>query len=321
MPTDVCVFDGELVYANNASQVRAACTELLQIVASLQPQGKSLVLGFDMEWQYMPECPPALIQLCVRIPPAHGSQACDSLYLEGGASKKRQKLEQAQHHTCSPATATFRCYLLHIACLGEGMNRAHPSLKELLEHPNVFLATIAGRDEEKLANDLGVYPANLEQVNMAHFLLIQEQAAAAAAAPQAQGNEHSCGAPRSLSQKAAAQTKRQRRRQQQRQHHLLDELHPQQQGKPQQAPMLPQRHLQKQEQRGVPHEAVSLASLVGWHLGKRIDKSCQLSNEKWEAAQLDEKCMRYAATDAYATLLVFEEIRRKLRPLLAARNK
>jgi len=288
------------------------------------PQGKPLVLGFDMEWQYMPvEQPPALIQLCVRIPPAHPARAAGPFCLEGG-SRKRQKLELKQHQACSPATAVFRCYLLHIACLGEGLNRAHPSLKELLEHPNVFLATVAGRDEEKLANDLGVYPANLEQVNMAHFLLIQEQAAAAAAAPQVQASKQLNGALHSLSQKAVAQTKRQRRRKQQRQHHLLDEPPLQQPDfQPQQAslPPPPQTQQQGQQEQGMPREVVSLASLCGWHLGKRIDKSCQLANEAWEASQLDKKCMRYAATDAYATLLVFEEIKRKLQPLLAAGNR
>eukprot|EP00967_Tisochrysis_lutea_P032210 scaffold38060_cov19-Tisochrysis_lutea.AAC.1 len=130
---------------------------------------------------------------------------------------------------------------------------------------------------------------------MAHFLLIQEQAAAAAAAPQVQASKQLNGALHSLSQKAVAQTKRQRRRKQQRQHHLLDEPPLQQPDfQPQQAslPPPPQTQQQGQQEQGMPREVVSLASLCGWHLGKRIDKSCQLANEAWEASQLDKKCMR-----------------------------
>jgi len=38
----------------------------------------------------------------------------------------------------------FKCYLLHIACLGPGKRRAHPALKQLLEDPKVGVVDAEG---------------------------------------------------------------------------------------------------------------------------------------------------------------------------------
>jgi len=45
-------------------------------------------------------------------------------------------------------------------------------------------------------------------------------------------------------------------------------------------------------------------------LGFRISKNAQVSN--WEAKELNEKQIRYAATDAWVCLEMFEKIRKML---------
>ena len=47
-----------------------------------------------------------------------------------------------------------------------------------------------------------------------------------------------------------------------------------------------------------------------------LDKSCQLANEAWEAQEpLSPQLLAYAATDAYAQLLLFRCMWAKLREL------
>jgi ribonuclease D len=52
---------------------------------------------------------------------------------------------------------------------------------------------------------------------------------------------------------------------------------------------------------------VGVRNLTAMVLGMRISKSEQVSN--WEAAELTEKQLRYAATDAWACLEVFKKLR------------
>jgi len=54
-------------------------------------------------------------------------------------------------------------------------------------------------------------------------------------------------------------------------------------------------------------QAKSLRKLTGIILGFRISKSAQLSN--WEAKDLNEKMIRYAATDAWVALEMFHKLR------------
>jgi len=87
------------------------------------------------------ERPPALIQLCLRVLPGEGPNKkikhSDDLRL-------RKQQQQQQSNTCLENQApepgqVFKCYLLHIACLGEAKCRAHPALKKLLIHPKVVI--------------------------------------------------------------------------------------------------------------------------------------------------------------------------------------
>lgn len=53
-------------------------------------------------------------------------------------------------------------------------------------------------------------------------------------------------------------------------------------------------------------EALSLRKLCELLLNKKLSKRQQLSN--WESKELTEAQVRYAATDAYASLLIYEKI-------------
>lgn len=53
-------------------------------------------------------------------------------------------------------------------------------------------------------------------------------------------------------------------------------------------------------------EALSLRKLTELLLNKKLSKRQQLSN--WESKELTEAQIRYAATDAYAALLIFEKM-------------
>lgn len=55
-------------------------------------------------------------------------------------------------------------------------------------------------------------------------------------------------------------------------------------------------------------EALSLKKLCAIILGGRISKHQQLSN--WESSQLNEKQKRYAATDAWACLEIYNKLRK-----------
>ena len=55
-------------------------------------------------------------------------------------------------------------------------------------------------------------------------------------------------------------------------------------------------------------EDMSLQKLFANVFGQRISKAQQLSN--WEADVLDDKQKLYAATDAYACILLYKELRR-----------
>lgn len=57
-------------------------------------------------------------------------------------------------------------------------------------------------------------------------------------------------------------------------------------------------------------EANGLRKLTAIILGFRISKNAQVSN--WEAKELNEKQIRYAATDAWVCLEMFEKIRKML---------
>ena len=52
--------------------------------------------------------------------------------------------------------------------------------------------------------------------------------------------------------------------------------------------------------------AMSLQKLFANVFGKRISKGAQLTN--WEAADLTERQQRYAATDAWACVLLYERL-------------
>lgn len=180
-------FQGEVVYASTSQEIDAACAEIQSMLT-----GKTLTIGFDMEWQYQPEeMPPALIQLCCKLPtPAqaqhvvHAAHPADA----NGTSTSTQATTSAAtepQQPAQPAPSTeqkpedqltaqdyisgskgYRCYLLHVARLGPaGSDRMTPGLRALLEEPRIVKATVGNRDEEKLMDDLGVEAANLLQIN------------------------------------------------------------------------------------------------------------------------------------------------------------
>ncbi|KAL6763208.1 hypothetical protein V8C86DRAFT_2496600 [Haematococcus lacustris] len=475
-------FPGEVIYAGNEVDITSACRQLLCMVRALPAQRKLLV-GFDMEWQYMPhEQPPALIQLCVRTSAAHTSPHCLDTQQDTSTSltqqhrqqpgsrsqqaecghghsstqqQERQKQQQERQQKVHPETqqqqqqqvpegAGFVCYLLHLARLGH--QRSPTALKQLLEHPQVFLITCGDRDEEKLQQDLGIHPPNLEQVNMMHFLLRQQQRrshhtpaaqppaqvqaagqpcaqgdtmlhhpkpavtagqagvqalapdgassqcpadrattlarlgkaggvsvadvpqpavptpAGAGTAPPSSAQHHvralhmhmdpACGecgvgsgprgslpaaaakartaaAAQSAAQQAAARQRKRQRRSLPAHHSLGGEASSAAQGPGavvacEVEPMGPAGQgcgLSHAAGRVVTPERISLASLVGLYLGLRMDKRCQLDGGAWEQAHLSQRHTRYAATDAYAQLLVFEELRVLLRSALHRASK
>ncbi|MCF8225753.1 MAG: 3'-5' exonuclease domain-containing protein 2 [Bacteroidales bacterium] len=60
-------------------------------------------------------------------------------------------------------------------------------------------------------------------------------------------------------------------------------------------------------------ESKSLKKLVAIVLGYKISKSQQISN--WEAKELSDKQIRYAATDAWVSLMVYNKLKSSLKNL------
>jgi hypothetical protein len=104
-----------------------------------------VIIVLTVHRQYMPEeRPPALIQLCQRLipPKAETPDSSTTCNLSEGRKRKhpygndeQQDFASSQQENSEPS---FKCYLLQISCLGPGgKDRAHPNLKQLLEHPKV----------------------------------------------------------------------------------------------------------------------------------------------------------------------------------------
>ncbi|KAJ9510954.1 hypothetical protein QJQ45_027810 [Haematococcus lacustris] len=320
------------------------------------PAQRKLLVGFDMEWQYMPrEQPPALIQLCVRTSAAHTSPHCLD-------TQQDTSTPLTQQHRQQPGSRSQQaeCGHGHSSTQQQERQEQQPERQQ-----KVFLITCGDRDEEKLQQDLGIHPPNLEQVNMMHFLLRQQQRRShhtpaaqppaqvqAAGQPCAQGDTmlhhpkpavtagqagvqalapdaRTAAAAQSAAQQAAARQRKRQRRSLPAHHSLGGEASSAAQGPGavvacEVEPMGAAGQgcgLSHAAGRVVTPERISLASLVGLYLGLRMDKRCQLDGGAWEQAHLSQRHTRYAATDAYAQLLVFEELRVLLRSALHRASK
>ncbi|KAJ9508944.1 hypothetical protein QJQ45_028269, partial [Haematococcus lacustris] len=365
----------EVIYAGNEVDITSACRQLLCMVRALPAQRKLLV-GFDMEWQYMPhEQPPALIQLCVRTSAAHTSPHCLDTQQDTSTSLTQQHRQQP-----GSRSQQAECGHGHSSTQQQERQEQQPERQQ-----KVFLITCGDRDEEKLQQDLGIHPPNLEQVNMMHFLLRQQQRSShhtppaqphaqvqAASQPCAQGDTmlhhpkpavtagqagvqalapdgassqcpaarattlarlgkaaRTAAAAQSAAQQAAARQHKRQRRSLPAHHSLGGEAISAAQGPGavvacEVEPMGAAGQgcgLSHAAGRVVTPERISLASLVGLYLGLRMDKRCQLDGGAWEQAHLSQRHTRYAATDAYAQLLVFEELRVLLRSALHRASK